>query len=240
MSSVVLSSVEIKSYCEAVGPGRGRPPRPDSCSLCDGRRIWFDGWRAVFAVVLADGTPYRFDDGLPLQRVVCSSCERSWTLRPAFLYPHRTFEPDVDEAAALAYLADPTATYADVATRFTCSARSVWRWVGWTAALVAPAVLVAAAVRHAGATASADVIPRAVPQIDRKARSRRRRRQLVAALQVLAAIAALMRAQRVPPTDPSPLRAWLVGRFLAFRQIAFATRSGLSPPMPDLPAGPAG
>lgn len=240
MSSVVLSCVEIKSYCESIGPGRGRPPRPDLCSRCDGRRVWFDGWRTVFAVVLADGTAHRFDEGLPLQRVVCPSCECSWTVRPAFLYPHRSFEPDVDEAAAFAYLTEPTATYAAVATRFTCSARSVWRWVGWVAALVAPAVLVAAAVRHAGETASANAIPRAVPAVDRKARSARRRRQLLAALQVLAALAALMRAQRFPPTDPSPLRAWLQGRFLAFRQIAFVTRSGLSPPTPDLPQGPAG
>lgn len=240
MSSVVLSSSEIKSYREAIGPGRERPLRPRSCALCDGKRIWFDGWRTVFAVVLADGTPHRFDDGLPLQRVTCSACEHSWTLRPAFLYPHRSFEPDVDEAAALAYLTEPHATYTKVATRFTCSVRSVWRWVGWIAALVAPAVLVARAVRHGGQTASADVIPREVPEVERKARSARRRRQLLRALQVLAAIGAFMRAQRVPPGDPSSLRAWLVSRFLAFRQIAFVTRSGLSPPMPDLAAGPDG
>lgn len=233
MSSVVLSSPEIKLYREAVGPGRGRPPRPSACAACDGRGVWFDGWRTVFAVVLVDGTPHRFEEGLPLQRVACASCWRSWTLRPAFLYPHRLFEPDVDEAAALAYLTDPSATYVAVARRFTCSARSVWRWVSWLAALVAPAALIAAAVRHGGQTASVEVMPREVPAARRKGRSERRRLQLLAALQVIAAVAVLMRAQRIPSADPSPLRAWLVGRFLAFRQIAFVTHSGLSPPVPD-------
>ncbi len=240
MSSVVLSSPEIKAYREGIGPGRGRPSRPTSCASCDGRRIWFDGWRVVFAVVLADGTPHRFDDGLPLQRVACASCERSWTLRPAFLYPHRVFEPDVDEGAAFAYLADPSATYAAVARRFSCSPRSVWRWVGWLAALVSPATLVATAVRASGQTASVDVVPRQVPAAARKARSDRRRRQLLAALQVIVALAALMRSRLIPSTDPSPLRAWLVRRFLEFRQVAFVTRSGLSPPMPDPTVGPDG
>jgi hypothetical protein len=194
----------------------------------------------VFGVVLADGTPHRFDEGLPLQRVVCSSCKGSWTLRPGFLYPHRFFEPDVNEAAALVYLTEPAATYVAVAKRFTCSARSVWRWVGWLAELVAPACLVAAAVRHSGQTAAVDVMPHQVPAIDRKARSGRRRRQLLAALHVLSAIAVLMRAQRVPSADPSSLRAWLVSRFLTFQQIAFVTRHGLSPPMPDLLPGHSG
>jgi hypothetical protein len=194
----------------------------------------------VFTVVLVDGTPHRFDEGLPLQRAACASCERSWTLRPSFLYPHRLFEPDVDESAALAYLADPMATYAAVARQFSCSARSVWRWIGWLAALVSPAALIAAAVRASGQTASVDILPRVVPAALRKARSERRRRQLLAAFQVLVAIAALMRAQLIPSSDPSALRVWLVRRFRAFRQMAYVTRSGLSPPMPDPVAGPDG
>jgi hypothetical protein len=89
---------------------------PGACPFCDGVRIWLDGWRLVFCVVLLDGTPHRFDDGLPLQRVVCAGCHVSWTLRPAFLYPHRSFEPDVVEAAGFDYLGDPAANYEQTAT----------------------------------------------------------------------------------------------------------------------------
>lgn len=233
MASVLLSSPAIKTYRDSVGPGVGRPPRPGSCARCDGSRIWFDGWRVVFAVVLADGTPHRFDDGLPLQRVVCSSCGGSWTLRPSFLYPHRSYEPDVNEAAGFSYLTDPDATYASIAERYRCSARSVWRWVGWLAALVVPAAIIAMAARLGGfAVGAIEMIARGVPQVHRKGRSSRRRLQLLLALQVLAALSLWSRARRVPPSDPSPLRAFLVGRFLVFRQIAYMTRSGLSPPMP--------
>ncbi len=91
----------------------GRPPRPASCVSCEGARIWFDGWRIVHPIVLDGGQRRRFDEGLPLQRVTCSACDQSWTLRPPWLYPQRTFEPDVAEAAAHAYLVGPGATYAD-------------------------------------------------------------------------------------------------------------------------------
>lgn len=239
MSSVLLSWPAIKTYRDSVGPGVGRPSRPGSCASCDGTRIWFDGWRVVFAVVLVDGSLHRFDDGLPLQRVECSSCERSWTIRPSFLYPHRSFEPDVNEAAALFYLADPAATYASAGARFDCSPRSVWRWIGWLADLIVPAVLMAMAARH-GAVGAIGIVPRDVPHADRKARSTRRRQRLLLALQVIAALSVLSRAQRVPPTDPSPLRVFLGGRFLAFRQIAYVARSGLSPPLPDLVTGSSG
>jgi hypothetical protein len=69
----------------------------------------------VFAVVLADGTPHRFADGLWIKRACCADCGTSWPLRPSFLYPHRSLEPDVAEAAALAYLSEAGATYAQVA-----------------------------------------------------------------------------------------------------------------------------
>jgi hypothetical protein len=99
---------------------------PDECPFCDGEGIWLDGWRLVYCVVLLDGTPHRFDDGLPLQRVVCTICHVSWTLHPAFLYPHRSLEPDVMEAAGLKYLSDPASTYEKTAKDHGCSPRSVW------------------------------------------------------------------------------------------------------------------
>jgi hypothetical protein len=238
VSSVVLPWVEIKAYLATVGPGVGRPPRPELCPKCDASRIWFDGWRIVHAIVLADGRSHRVDQGLPLQRVACSRCDASWTLRPPFLYPHRAFEPDVNEVTALSYLADPTATYVKVAIAFGCSARSIWRWVGWIAALAEPAALVAAAARIAPAMPGASLIPRFVPQAHAKARSVRRYAVLLCALQVLTGLAVYARAQVVPPEDPSPLRWWLVAQFLAFRSIAFVTGQGFSPPLPDQTRGP--
>jgi hypothetical protein len=65
-------------------------------------------------------------------------------LWPAFLYPRRQFAPDVNEAAALSYLATPSATYVKVAAQFRCSWTLVWRWVGRLGRLSAPEELLAA------------------------------------------------------------------------------------------------
>lgn len=238
MPSIVLDWIEINTYCASVGPGRGRPARPTACPLCDGGRVWFDGWRQVFAVVLVDGAVHRFSDGLWLQRGKCASCRHSWPLRPPWVYPHRSFEPDAVEGAALAYLADARATYRAVASRWCCSARSVWRWVGWCGTLANPPAVLAEAARLAPAAPSAEVIPREVPQVGRKARSQARAGTLLAALQLLVALLVLTRAQPHPPDDPSPLRWWLQDRFLRFRQVVKLTRPVPSPAMPQMVRGP--
>lgn len=236
--SVLLDWAEIKRYSETVGPGRGRPARPQSCSRCDGRRVWFDGWRQVFPVVLVEGLPWRFDDGLWLQRAKCGECHVSWVLRPAWLYPHRSLEPDVAESAAHAYLRVPEATYRAVASVHLCSARSVWRWVGWAATLASPAWLVSEAVRLQSEASAALMIPRAVPQSHPKARSDGRAAVLLTALQVLVAMFALSRAQPHPPDDPSALRWWLTDRFLRFRQVATLIAAAASPAVPHPARGP--
>ena len=143
--SIALPWSEFKAYCEEVGPGRGRPARPGQCVFCDGARVWFNGWRQVWITRLVDGRPHRPADGVPLQRVRCArrECGRSWTLRPPWLYPHRSLEPDLAEIAALKYLLDPRATYVSVAAAVACSWITVWRWVGWIAALGTPAALLA-------------------------------------------------------------------------------------------------
>ena len=240
MASIVLGWSEFKIYVARIGPGRGRPELPGECPVCDGARIWLDGWRVVFCVVLLDGTPHRFDDGLPLQRVVCASCHRSWTLRPAFLYPHRSFEPDVVEAAGLAYLSDPAATYERTAKDHGCSPRSVWRWVGWLATVVQARALLAEAERLSGAGQSAALMPREVPQDHVKARSPEREATLLAAFQALCALAVWSRAQPVPPEDPSPLRFWLTERFQVFREVHCVVPKNSSPPSPLFCTGPPG
>jgi hypothetical protein len=204
--------------------------RPAQCVFCDGARVWFNGWRRVLVTLLVDGQPHRPTDWLSLQRVRCAQppCGRSWTLRPPWLYPHRSLEPDLAETAALAYLADPQATYRSVAQRVGCSWVTVWRWVGWLATLVAPAAVLARVARLAPHAAIPALLPRMVAAAAR-ARSRRRADTVLCASQVLVAVAMLHRAQPEPAADPSPLRWFLLDQFLAFRRLARLTRPAFSP-----------
>lgn len=234
----ILGWSEPKSYLAEVGPERGHPERPRECPFCDGERVWFDGWRVVFCVVLLDGVAHRFDDGLPLQRVACAACCTSWTLRPAFLYPHRSFQPDVVESAGLAYLSNPSATYEATAEKHNCSPRSVWRWVGWLATVVQARALLARAEQLSGAGQAAALIPREVPQDHPKAHSPERAATLLDAFQALCTLVAWARAQPAPPLDPSPLRLWLAERFLAFREVHHLTGRHPSPRVPGYCTGP--
>ena len=226
--SIAQTWSDFKAYCDEIGPGRERPARPVQCVFCDGERVWFNGWRLVLITLMVDGQPHRPADWVPLQRVQCSraECGRSWTLRPPWLYPHRSLEPDLAEAAAFRYLLDARATYTSVATACRCAWVTVWRWVRWIAALVAPAVLLAGAARLGARGGGVDplVLPHAVPAAAR-ARSTARAQTVVRAAQVLVALALLHRAQPEPPADPSPLRWWLVAEFLAHRRLALLTRS---------------
>ena len=241
VASIVLGWTEINSYRGSIGPGVGRPPRPEHCEFCEGACVWFDGWRWAFSVVLADGRAHRFDEGLPIQRAKCAACRTSWPLRPAFLYPHRSFEPDFVEAAALAYLADEQATYVGVASRFGCSPRALWEWVGWLGRLLLPAALIAELSRIDSRVRAAELMPRAVPQRHHpKAYSSMRAVLLLNALQLLAAAGLYAHVQPHPPDDPSPLRFWLMARFLVFRAVALVSRPGFSPPLPVKRRGPAG
>ena len=238
MSSITLSWTEIKDYIESIGPGRGRPVRPRVCPRCNHSRIWYDGWRLVFCVVLVDGAPFRFDEGLWLQRAACSLCWFSWTCQPSFIYPHHSFEMDLIETAALAYLQNPTATYARVSKQYECSLTMLWGWIGWISQLAEPAAIVAEAVRLDPALPIAELIPHSVPQDHLKAYSPKRQDVLLRALQVLIAVVTWARAQIVPPSDPSPLRWFLTGQFLLFRRKAFVTRRGWSPAIEVVQRGP--
>ena len=240
MSSIALPWTDIRSYLKSIGPGLGRPPKADVCPRCEHNRIWYDGWRLVFSIVLADGNPARFDDGLWLQRVACSLCWFSWTIYPPFLYPHRSFEPDLVEAAGLAYLKDPAATYAQTAKRYGCSVTALWEWIRWLSGLIDPGEIVAEAVRLDSSLPAAVLIPGSVPQDHPKGRSPGRQGVLLRALQVLVSIVTRARAQSLPPSDPSPLRWLLTGRFRLFRRKALVTRPGWSPPIEVVQRGPTG
>lgn len=238
MASIPLDWTEIKSYCDTYGPGKQRPAQPRSCPQCDQDRIWYNGWRWVFPVFLQDGQCWRFDDGLALQRVKCAHCEHSWTLRPAWLCPQRQFQLDVVEWESAVYVQTPTASYRKVAEGCGCSASSVWRWVGWCAAVAKPAEIVAQTARIDASTPAADMIPRHVPAVRRKARSASRAAVLLLCLQVLVALGCWSRALAHPASDPSPLRSYVSDRFLRFRIISPLTRPPSSPRLEQHARGP--
>lgn len=240
MSSIALPWAEIKSYVESVGPQRGRPPRPGECvrSSCRSRKVWYDGWRLTYGTLLVEGGSHRFDEGLWLQRVACAVCWASWTLRPAFLYPHRSYAPDVVEAACLSYLSEESSTYAKVAARFGCSWTAVWGWITWLSRLMEPAAVLAEAVRLAPSSPNVELMPRVVPQDHPKGRSPERQKVLLLALQLLAALVVLGRAQSVPSADPSALRGFLVVSFLSLRRPALVSCAGWSPPIDVAHRGP--
>jgi hypothetical protein len=234
-----LDTVDFKAYQQQIGPGRGRPDRPRSCPSCDAPRIWFDGWRFVFPVLVEDGLPACLSGGLALKRVCCACCFRSWTLRPAFLYPHRCLQPDLAAVAAADFLSDsPGGTYQQVGERWECSAGILWRWVGWIAGLLAVPELLAEAERLCPSGQGPNLIPREVPRAAAKARSDARMVSLRQALQTLAALIVWLRAQPSPPADHCPLRCWLTRRFLAFRELHRLLDRYQSPPMEGRPRAP--
>jgi|WetSurMetagenome_2_1015567.scaffolds.fasta_scaffold387071_1 hypothetical protein len=240
MLSIALLWTDIKSYAQSIGPGRGHPERPAICPFCGHNWIWYDGWRLVFCIILAEGKPFRFDDGLWVQRVACSMCWCSWTCQPSFLYLHRSFQPDVIESAALAYLQDPAGTYARISKQYACSPTMLWGWIGWLSQLAEPAAIVSEAVRLDQSSPAAEMIPHSVPQDHVKGRSPERQNALLRALQFLVAILALARAQAIPPLDASPLHWFLIDQFLQFRRKAFLTRPGWSPAIEVVQRGPTG
>lgn len=147
-------------------------------------------------------------------------------------------QPDVAESAVLTYLSEPAATYKRVGERIGCSARAVWRWVGWVARFLEAAQLLSEAELSTGGGQSVTLIPREVPQDHEKAYSPARAEVLLRAFQGVSALVAWARAQVAPPDDPSPLRFWLLMRFLVFREMHPQVGVPQSPPLPVAPRGP--
>lgn len=135
----------------------------------------------------------------------------------------------MSEAAALAYLATPGATYVEVGARFGCSWTSVWRWVGWLGRLTAPEDLLAAIVRLVPDSPAIDLVPRDVPQDHEKAYSAERAALLLGALRTVVLISLLWRALPTPSADPSPLRWLLWVQFRAFPR-PIGLREGIASP----------
>lgn len=228
MTSIDPDGFDFKTHLEQRR-AIGHSCRPDECPFCSNSRVWLDGVRVVYSLVLVDGTVRRFDDGLELQRAVCATCHKSWTLYPEPLYPHRSFEPDVVEAAGLEYLSEASATYALVAERYGCAPRSVWRWVGWLASLLAclPGSLT---------TTPSQPLPHSVPQNHAKARSSLREQLLLSALRALSALKTWAQARQ--PAGARPLCSWLDDQWRAHRELHLQRAAGQSPPLPEASTGP--
>lgn len=228
VTSIDPAGFDFKTHLEKRR-ALGHSCLPDECPFCGDPRVWRDGVRVVYSLVLIDGTVRRFDDGLEVQRAVCAACHRSWTLYPKPLYPHRSFEPAVVEAAALEYLSEASATYARVAEKYACAPRSVWRWVEWLASLWA-------CVRSSLPATPVQPLPHSVPQDHAKARSSVREQLLLSALRTLSALRAWARDRWA--ADESPMCSWLYDQRRARGALHLQSAVQQSPPLPEASTGP--
>lgn len=140
---------------------RSRPERPPSCARCSAPS-WWNGWRAVAAVVRSalGAAVERCRCWVP--RAKCSTCKAGFTCRPPELYPRRQFQLDVvaDVVAATA-VGDEAPTKA--AARVSASPTSARRWLLWIAELTSPEALLAVAQKldpDAPVGAGAAALPR--------------------------------------------------------------------------------
>ncbi len=100
--------------------------------------VGLGGCAQVVVVQLVAPTPVREVLGVAARAATPGSSptpksSRRLHLRPGFLLPHRSFQPDVIQAAVRSYLSAPGSAYDEVATEDGCSSRSLWRWIGWLA-----------------------------------------------------------------------------------------------------------
>jgi hypothetical protein len=129
--------------CVSPSPSRRKKAlRPDPCRVC-GSPSWWNGGRLVAEILhdLDQGVRRAID--VLRRRARCSDRQcaaGSWTIYPAGVYPHRSYQLDV-VAAAVAEVCFAGRSRRAVAEHHACSPRSVSRWVRWTAGLARPADL---------------------------------------------------------------------------------------------------
>lgn len=136
------------SACDCEGPAvpvprPQRTGRPPPCPRC-GSASWWNGWRLVFAVVVATvtGNPERLARWLA--RAKCSSCQRAFTCYPDDQYPCRQYQLDaVAQVASAMAMGGEAAKQA--AERVGASPTSARRWTRWISQLVEPSVLLSVA-----------------------------------------------------------------------------------------------
>jgi hypothetical protein len=116
--------------------------KPCSCPFCQGRRIYWNGYRERSASVLEGGRVVYLSE-VVCRRVKCADrqCKKSWTLRPPGLMPERHYQMCVVASAARRFLFDPHSTLSSVAAAHQCCRRTVGRWLCWLARIAKPSAL---------------------------------------------------------------------------------------------------
>jgi hypothetical protein len=113
--------------------------KPCSCPFCQGRRIYWNGYRERSASVLEGGRVVYLSE-VVCRRVKCAArqCKKSLTLRPPGLMPDRYYQMCVVASAARRFLFDPNSTLSSVAAAYQCCRRTVGRWLRWLAGIAKP------------------------------------------------------------------------------------------------------
>jgi hypothetical protein len=177
--------------------------RPERCIYCGDTRVNFDGSRKRSASVLVL-TVVVYVAELLCRRVKCAGCHGSWTLRPPELVAHKHFQLCVAARAVSRYLFDPAGTLTGVASEHGCSRQTVKRWLGWTAVVAEPEIVLQKVVE----ATDAPLVPplRTVAAVARKARGALGSVVLKRAAEVLALMERLCSAWEL---EPPGLRAVL-------------------------------
>jgi hypothetical protein len=117
--------------------------KPCCCPFCQGRRIYWNGYRERSASVL-DGDEVAYLSDVVCRRVKCANrqCKKSWTLRPPGLVARRHYQLCVVASAARQFLFDPHSTLTSVAAAHQCCRRTLGRWLHWIAGFAKPSALI--------------------------------------------------------------------------------------------------
>lgn len=172
--------------------------KPSTCAFCGGTRVWWDGTRNRSATVLTeDGVAHIVN--VRCRRVKCAerACQKSWTVRPPGLAPHRHYQLCVVASALSRYLFGPHTTQAAVAQDHQCSERTVGRWLRWVSGVADPAIIQRKLLEAVQAPILVPV--RGIESLARKARSTARQEILPRAAQVLAEMEILGAALGLAP-----------------------------------------
>jgi hypothetical protein len=117
--------------------------KPCCCPFCQGRRIYWNGYRERSASVIEMDRVVYLSDVL-CRRLKCADrqCKKSWTLRPPGLMPRRHYQLCVVASAARQFLFDPHSTLSSVAAAHQCCRRTVGRWLRWLSGIAKPSALI--------------------------------------------------------------------------------------------------
>jgi hypothetical protein len=117
--------------------------KPCCCPFCQGRRIYWNGYRERSASVL-DGDEVAYLSDVVCRRVKCANrqCKKSWTLRPPGLIPRRHYQLCVVASAVRQFLFQPHSTLTGVAAAHQCCRRTLGRWLHRIAGITKPSVLI--------------------------------------------------------------------------------------------------